>query len=158
MRMAWIVSVVVLLLGTGVLHSDARREREVAAAGAKPKDDGATLNYRLAVQARGMVKIVDGKFYVVARQRMIREEPGKDFGLVKRIETFMEVTSELVFGERKDLRERAEKLLGKTAVVSGTAEMVLVEHDLARRGVGATPTYTWEVEPKIAVTELKAAD
>jgi hypothetical protein len=124
-------------------------------ADAKTKDDGTFLKYRLAVEARGTIKIVDKRLVFVTRQRIITERPGSDFGIVDREESFVEVTRELVFGN-KDLRERAEKLEGKTVLVRGCSAMVLVHWDEPARI--ARPSYErWEIEAKIHVSELEAA-
>jgi hypothetical protein len=157
MRIAWPATVAVVLLLAGVAPTDARRQGAAGRAEEKVKDDGTFLRHHLAVEARGMIKMVDGRIFVVARQRMIVQTPGKDFGLVERTETVDEVTRELVFGDRKELRERAEKLLGKTVIVTGTAEMLLVRHFYPGEGGHArAPSHTWEIESKVLVTELKA--
>lgn len=138
----------VVLLLASVAHTDGRRE---GSAEPKVKDDGTFLRYRLAVEARGMLN-------VVARQRMVTLEPGPDFGLVDRKETMKEASTELLFGDHKELRGRAEKLVGKTVTVTGAAEMVLVHRVNLNRGVAQAPAYTWEVDSRITVTELKATE
>ena len=85
---------------------------------------------------------------------VVTEMPGKDFGLVERTETKAEVSRRLEFGDRKELREAAEKLNGKPVLVNATSELVQVQV-MTHRG---DTTTRWELSPTILVTALKALD
>ena len=120
--------------------------------------NGTYVKIEVQVEIRGTLRHTDKGTLVFARERVVEESPGSDFGLIESKEVFLEVSWKLDLSKVKDAKGLVGSLTDKAVVASGTAEMrMVIDNTKVGRGIGQRSSpQRWEVVRTLSVTSLKA--
>ncbi len=112
---------------------------------------------KLQVELRGVLQHKDKTTQLTAREKVVHESPGRDFGLIERKEGFQNIAWTLDLNRLEDSNKLLEKFVGKEVAVDGTAELRMVIEDVPIRVGGRAPAPRWEILRTVTVTSLRAA-